>query len=280
MGYRRKSKEAAIFESVTSLAALGLLFWFLSPAFRSIVQFLLLLAAIVALLALAVWLLVKLINREDHSADFQSSTNNPYPIYEAIPKQNPEVIVKEIKIVREKPQLTISEKLRKIDWFQFEKLVELIYRHRGFTVRRLGGANADGGVDLIVESTTAKFVVQCKHWRKWTVGVRHIREFLGTLTDCKIAKGIFITLVGYSGDAKQLADRHGIQILNESDLIKMLEESGLKHSQEISRLFSDERKFCPRCEKEMVLRTARVKGNQFWGCSSYPRCRFVLNLEA
>jgi hypothetical protein len=33
---------------------------------------------------------------------------------------------------------------------------------------------------------------------------------------------------------------------------------------------------CPRCDSEMVLRTAR-KGNnvggQFWGCSQYPKCR-------
>jgi hypothetical protein len=86
-------------------------------------------------------------------------------------------------------------------------------------------------------------------------------------------------LVGYSGEAKQLANKHGIQILNESDVIKMLEESGLMYSREISELFSDERKFCPKCEKEMVLRTSRLRGNQFWGCSNFPRCRFILKFE-
>ncbi len=143
----------------------------------------------------------------------------------------------------------------------------------------MGGANPDGGVDLIVESPAEKFVVQCKHWKKWTVGVRHIREFLGTLTDSRIPKGIFITLVGYTGEAKQLADKHGIQILNESDLIRMLEESGLRHSKEISKLFSDGRKICPKCEREMVMRTARANGNQFWGCSGFPRCRFKMSFE-
>ncbi len=59
------------------------------------------------------------------------------------------------------PQLTISEKLRKIDWFQFEKLIEIIYVHRGYSVKRLGGANPDGGVDLIIEKETQKSVVQC-----------------------------------------------------------------------------------------------------------------------
>jgi restriction system protein len=35
---------------------------------------------------------------------------------------------------------------------------------------------------------------------------------------------------------------------------------------------------CPRCGKPMVLRTARSgdnPGNQFWGCSGYPKCRTV-----
>jgi hypothetical protein len=30
---------------------------------------------------------------------------------------------------------------------------------------------------------------------------------------------------------------------------------------EISKLFSDERKYCPKCESEMVIRTSRIKGN-------------------
>ena len=184
-----------------------------------------------------------------------------------------------MQTVRASREQDISEGLRKIDWFQFEKLVELIYQHRGFAVTRLGGANPDGGVDLILKSTTEESIVQCKHWRKQMVGVRHIREFLGTLTDQKIPKGIFVTLAGYTEDARQLAHKHGIQIFKETDVIEMLEESGLTYSKEISKLLSDKTKTCPKCEHEMVLRTARGTGNRFWGCSTYPRCRCIINLE-
>jgi restriction system protein len=271
MGYRRKSKDAAMFESIAGLTAVVLFLFIFSPGFR--------IAAVLAAVIFVIWLVYKIVKSESPSPTFRTFTYDPYQADESIRKKQPAVFVEELKKDHQNPKLTISEKLRKIDWYQFEKLIELIYQHRGYAVKRLGGANADGGVDLIIGSSAEKFVVQCKHWRKWTVGVRHIREFLGTLTDSKIPKGIFITLVGYSGDAKQLADKHGIQILNESDLIEMLKESGLIYSQEISKLFSDERKFCPKCEEEMVLRTARVKGNKFWGCSNYPRCRFILNLE-
>lgn len=40
-------------------------------------------------------------------------------------------------------------------------------------------------------------------------------------------------------------------------------------------------KVCPRCGGKLVLRTARngaYAGNQFYGCSNYPRCKFIENV--
>lgn len=37
-------------------------------------------------------------------------------------------------------------------------------------------------------------------------------------------------------------------------------------------------KICPRCGKKMVLRTAKKgenAGRQFWGCSGFPKCRYI-----
>ena len=39
---------------------------------------------------------------------------------------------------------------------------------------------------------------------------------------------------------------------------------------------------CPECSSDMVLRTARRgsnAGNQFWGCSSFPRCKGIVSLD-
>jgi ribosomal protein S27AE len=39
---------------------------------------------------------------------------------------------------------------------------------------------------------------------------------------------------------------------------------------------------CPKCGNEMVLRTAKHgdhQGGQFWGCSKYPQCRGILEIE-
>ena len=38
-------------------------------------------------------------------------------------------------------------------------------------------------------------------------------------------------------------------------------------------------KICPRCGSPMVFRTAKRgahSGNQFWGCSNFPKCRFMI----
>lgn len=39
---------------------------------------------------------------------------------------------------------------------------------------------------------------------------------------------------------------------------------------------------CPRCNTVMVLRTARKgrnRGNQFYGCANYPRCKATIDLS-
>ena len=172
--------------------------------------------------------------------------------------------------------------MRKIDWFQFEKLVAHAYQMQGFTITRKGGANPDGGVDLIIEKDGQQIAIQCKQWRTRNVGVKAAREFLGALTDAKIPRGIFITLNELTVDAQQLADKHGIEIIDERVLCAMLEAVKIREDPFALELLNDERKFCPKCEERMILRTAAKGSNlgrQFWGCSAYPRCRYTLQID-
>jgi restriction system protein len=180
---------------------------------------------------------------------------------------------------KKSPPSELIEQLRSIDWFQFEKLMAALYRKQGFAVTRRGGANADGGIDLVIEKDGVRSAVQCKQWKTWNVGVKAVREFIGALTDAQITRGIFITLRGYTGEAKQLAQKHGIEILNETELVKLIDAVDARFDSDILDLLNDTRKFCPKCESEMVLRTARRganAGSQFWGCSRFPRCAYTL----
>lgn len=39
--------------------------------------------------------------------------------------------------------------------------------------------------------------------------------------------------------------------------------------------------FCPKCGSKMILRTAKTgkyEGRKFWGCSSFPKCKSIINI--
>src|SRR5918996_2141327 len=44
----------------------------------------------------------------------------------------------------------------------------------------------------------------------------------------------------------------------------------------------EQQKICPKCGQQMVIRTAgpgRFAGRAFYGCSGYPGCKMILNIE-
>lgn len=79
-------------------------------------------------------------------------------------------------------------------------------------------------------------------------------------------------------------------IFKYEELIKEVEESQKKEAEasekkkkeNVQVLGQKAKLICPRCGAELVLRTARRGasiGKQFYGCSGFPRCRFVMNIE-
>ena len=96
------------------------------------------------------------------------------------------------------------------------------------------------------------------------------------------------------GSAERLLQKNKIErpdyISKYEELIKEMEESQKKEA-EVSEKKKKEnvqvpgqkaKLICPRCGAELVLRTARRGasiGKQFYGCSSFPTCRFVMNIE-
>ena len=113
--------------------------------------------------------------------------------------------------------------VRALDRFAFEKLVAMSFEQEGFSVQRAGGANPDGGIDLLANKNGVTFGVQCKHWKAWRVGVKEVRAFFGALRDRKIRNGFLVTLEGYTNDAAEFARRNGIELMDETLLLENLE---------------------------------------------------------
>ena len=57
-----------------------------------------------------------------------------------------------------------------------------MYQSKGYDVEPRGGLRPDGGIDLIVRKGHLHWIVQCKHYRDDSVGVRALRELLGVVT--------------------------------------------------------------------------------------------------
>jgi restriction system protein len=166
-----------------------------------------------------------------------------------------------------------------LTWSQFERLIAEFYRRNGATVTSRGGPMADGGVDLnLTYATGERLVVQCKHWKNRHVGVKPVRELWGVLDDEKADGAIFVTSGSFSADALAFANGKQLELIDGSQLRGMMAE--LKRAQSAVAVAepaqSTNNPQCPRCGSPMVLRTARRganAGEQFWGCSKYPKCQ-------
>jgi Holliday junction resolvase-like predicted endonuclease len=172
------------------------------------------------------------------------------------------------------PQPNVIEKLRATDWYQFEKVVGLIYESQGYRLTRRGGANPDGGIDLLIEKDGVLAAVQCKRWKKWKVDVPKVRELIGSMTHEKLPRGVIVALNGFTEEAKQLAATHQIEIVHDETLEGMVNSLTAEDQAKVHAMLDDDTKHCPKCEASMVWRTPKPSQHftPFWGCSRYPRC--------
>lgn len=165
---------------------------------------------------------------------------------------------------------SVADQLRAIDWFQFEAVAARILESDGWSVQKSGGANPDGGADLLAIRNGRKAVVQCKHWRRVEVQPKIIRELLGTRTSAQFAAddAILFTLSECTNAALACARENNVVIFNSGSIKATIERLGIERFPELT---NPDDKRCPKCGAVMVLRH-KVE-TPFWGCSTYPRCR-------
>ncbi len=102
----------------------------------------------------------------------------------------------------------LSEILKNMDAFAFERLSQRLLRECGFTDVKVTKRSGDGGIDgtgklLINGIFSFSVAFQCKRYTG-TVGAPQIRDFRGSL-DSNIEKGVLITTGVFSQEAKREA---------------------------------------------------------------------------
>lgn len=179
--------------------------------------------------------------------------------------------------------------LRNLSPTDFENMVVELYTALGHKARRTG-ATGDHGIDVLVHANNGeKWIVQCKRWRG-TVGEPIVRDFHGAMQHEKADKGAIITTGKFTAQARDWARGKPITLLEGDEFLKNLHRARQSvQGQHVDKAFPPvgapkplTSPICPRCGSRMVLRVARQgpnAGEQFWGCSTYPKCKGIVKYE-
>ena len=138
-------------------------------------------------------------------------------------------------------------------------------------------------MDLVLRKDGRRSLVQCKQWKVFSVGRPVLQQMFGIMTAKSADEAIIVTSGRFTDEARAFARGKPIQLLDGPDLLELVtsvqagKENVSKAEPEPAPAPVPPR--CPRCSKEMVLRTARRgqhAGGTFWGCPSYPGCKGTL----
>lgn len=118
-------------------------------------------------------------------------------------------------------QQTDMRALRSMTWRDFETLTAELFRGRGYAVKETGGGGPDGGIDLILRKSGRKYLVQCKHYRKSSVGAPIVRELAGVAVREK-AHGVIVVTVGkFTPAAREFAAGLPVELIDGPALLRM-----------------------------------------------------------
>ena len=202
-------------------------------------------------------------------------------------------------LVADVAQSQASDVLDGMSWREFEILVGEGFRLQGYQVLETGGEGPDGGVDLVLRRGGEKFLVQCKQWRAFKVGVDVVRELYGVMAARGATGGFAVTSGRFTDDASRFAIGRNIRLVDGPKLHGLIQQARASSKNGTSAppttavapiapmapavvavaapaIEPTSLPSCPLCTKPMARRIAKRgtnAGSEFWGCTGYPTCR-------
>ena len=194
-------------------------------------------------------------------------------------------------LIADDAQSQSADALDGMSWREFELLVGEAYRLQGYRVLETGGGGADGGIDLVLTKAGEKFLVQCKQWKAYKVGVDVVRELYGVMAARRAAGGFVVTSGRFTAEALAFAEGRNVMLVDGQKLFAMIKQAKQSLGSNVTQFDSKPQVSppnaatvhrCPNCQSSMVKRTARTGANavgEFWGCATFPKCRGVRPLS-
>lgn len=174
------------------------------------------------------------------------------------------------------------EKIRSMKPDEFEEFIAHMFQKLGYGTEKIGGSY-DGGIDVIAEKDGVKHYIQCKKFVTQQVAVGAIRDFYGAVTDkLTNAKAFFITTNVFTLEAEKFAEGKPIELIDGKKLMELVKLSGIEVADSNRPIFGSViPEKCPWCGSALVLRTAKKgsnAGGNFYGCSNFPKCKYIKNI--
>lgn len=178
-----------------------------------------------------------------------------------------------------------ADALDGMTWQQFERLVGEAFRLRGYDVTETGGGGADGGIDLVLRKDGEKYLVQCKQWCAFKVGVSVVRELYGAMAAKGAAGGFVVTSGRFTEEASRFTSGRNIDLIDGARLRALIGQTAGSTARVPAQpdpaipdagVSATTNPACPVCTRPMVRRVAKRgshAGEAFWGCTGYPSCR-------
>lgn len=117
-----------------------------------------------------------------------------------------------------------ADALHGMTWQAFEVLVGEGFRRQGYLVEETGGGGADGGVDLVLGKGGDRFLVQCKQWKAFKVGVTVVRELYGVMAARGAAGGFVVTSGRFTQEATEFASGRNIRLIDGEALLQWIRQ--------------------------------------------------------
>ena len=112
-----------------------------------------------------------------------------------------------------------------MSWQEFELLVGEAFRLQGYEVAEIGGGGPDGGVDLVLRKDREKFLVQCKQWKAFKVGVQVVRELYGVMAAKGAAGGFVVTSGSFTEEAIAFASGRNVRLIDGPKLFGLIQQA-------------------------------------------------------
>jgi restriction system protein len=105
----------------------------------------------------------------------------------------------------------LASKLGLLTGFEFERVMAIYFREKGYQVREVGSRGKDGGVDLVLtDREGAKTAVQLKRYTNKKIPVQTVRELIGAKRNYDCLYALLITTSDFTEPA--LKEAHDLKV--------------------------------------------------------------------